>query len=310
MLNTIQPADTKGQRFFTPGMPLKNQTAVLADLIRTAQPDTARVYTISPELAEHIINNLNGSNRKPARAKIAEYVHAMQTRRWPVTGATLVFSKAGFLLDGQHRLLACIQSGIPLTTFCVFNIPDGAFAMIDIGRKRSNTDAFFVAKVANSSVASAATRWIMIHQEDPTFRHLTFTNDELYSYYKQHLDTPLFHECVANAIEIETTSKSLSPAGQRRNYIPAGPTAAYLFLFANKNRKAASQFVGELIAMRLHGKSYIKAIRDRVDANAGRIHEVVRNALMVQAWNAYRGGQRITKQSLKWDWSEDFPNIA
>jgi NADH:ubiquinone oxidoreductase subunit F (NADH-binding) len=40
-------------------MPLNTQTAILGDLIRTAQSDTARVYTISPELAEHIINNIN-----------------------------------------------------------------------------------------------------------------------------------------------------------------------------------------------------------------------------------------------------------
>lgn len=303
------PPVIKAVRFFTPGMELKNQIEILDDLIHTATPDVARVYTITPALAEHIINNLNGSNRKPSKAKIAEYVHAMQTKRWPVTGATLVFSKAGFLLDGQHRLLACIQADMPLTTFVVFNIPDGAFAMIDIGRKRTNTDAFFVAKVANSSVASAATRWLMIHAEDPTFRHLTFTNDNLYSFFKKNLDTPMFHECVAQAVEIEAASRHLSPVGQRRNYCPAGPMAAYLFMFAQKNRKHAAQFAGELMSMHRHGRAYINAIRDRVDANAGRIHEVVRNALFVQAWNSFREGSRAAKQSLKWDWSEDFPAI-
>jgi hypothetical protein len=299
----------KPVRFFTPAMDLKDQIEILRDLIASATPDVARVYTISPALAEHIINNLNGSNRKPSKPKITEYVHAMQTKRWPVTGATLVFSKTGYLLDGQHRLLACIQANMPLTTFVVFNIPDGAFAMIDIGRKRTNTDAFFVAKIANSNVAAAATRWIMIHEQDPTFRHLTFTNDEMYSYYKQNLDNALFHECVTHAVEIEASTRALSPAGQRRNYCPAGPMAAYLYFFMMKNRKQASQFVGELVNMQRHGRVYIKAIRDRMDANSGRIHEVVRNALLVQAWNAFREGGRVSKQLMKWDWSEDFPVI-
>jgi hypothetical protein len=221
----------------------------------------------------------------------------------------LVFRKTGYLLDGQHRLLACIQANMPLTTFIVFNIPDGAFAMIDIGRKRTNTDAFFVAKIANSNVAAAATRWIMIHDQDPTFRHLTFTNDEMYIYYKQNLDNALFHECVTHAVEIEASTRALSPAGQRRNYCPAGPMAAYLYFFMMKNRKQASQFVGELVNMQRHGRVYIKAIRDRMDANSGRIHEVVRNALLVQAWNAFREGGRVSKQLMKWDWSEDFPVI-
>jgi hypothetical protein len=299
----------KQARFFSPGMPLTDQIDVLNELIKSSTPDVARVYTISPALAEHIVNNLNGSNRKPSKAKVLEYVHAMQTKRWPVTGATLVFSKLGYLLDGQHRLLACIQAGVPLTTFIAFNIPDGAFAMIDIGRKRTNTDAFFVAKIANSNVAAAATRWIMIHEKDPTFRHLTFTNDEMYSYYKTNLDNVLFQECVTQAVEIEASTRALSPAGQRRNYCPSGPMAAYLYLFALKSRRQSAQFAGELISMNRYGRVYIKAIRDRMDANTGRIHEVVRNALLVQAWNAFRDGDRVSKQLMKWDWSEDFPVI-
>ena len=311
--NGVAPSTTvpaiKQMRFFTPGMAIQDQIDILNDLIKSSTPDVARVYTISPELAEHIISNLNGSNRKPSKPKVAEYVHAMQTKRWPVTGAALVFSKLGYLLDGQHRLLACIQAGVPLTTFIAFNIADGAFAMIDIGRKRTNTDAFFVAKIANSNVAAAATRWVMIHEQDPTFRHLTFTNDEMYSFYTKNLNNPLFAECVSNAVEIEAATRSLSPAGQRRNYCPAGPMAAYLYFFSLKNRKQASHFVGELLNMSRYGRVYIKAIKDRMDANTGRIHEVVRNALLVQAWNAFRGGDRVSKQLMKWDWSEDFPVI-
>jgi len=297
-------------RYFAPSQNTEEQIEILNLLIETAPPDSARVYTISPALAEHILKNRNGANRKPNAAKIDEYIHAMETKRWPVTGSTIVFSKSGFLLDGQHRLLACIRSQVPLTTFVVFNISDAAFAMIDIGRKRSNVDAFTIARVPNPSTAAAAARWVMIHEDDPMNRGKTWTNEELFEFYKSNLDTPVFHEFVAMALDIEEAGKDKSPGGRRRNYLPAGSLAAYLLIFSKVNRKHAAQFANMLLCNQRHGRAYIQAIRERMDANGGRLHEAVRNALFVQAWNAFRADVRPSKAIFTWNLSGDFPEVA
>ena len=296
-------------RYFTPSQTLEEQIEILDSLINTAPSDSARVYTFTPELAEHILKTRNGANRKPNMRKVDEYVHAMKTKRWPVTGSTVVFSKTGYLMDGQHRLLACIRAKMPLTTFVAFNINEAAFAMIDIGRKRSNVDAFQIARVPNPSIASGAARWIKIHENDPLNRGVTYTNDELFAYYKANLDTPSFHEFVATAIDIEAATKDKSPGGKRRNYLPAGSLAAYLVIFSKINRKHAAQFANQLLCNQRHGRAYINAIRDRMDANAGRLHESVRNALFVQAWNAFRQDVRPSKAVFTWNLSGDFPEI-
>jgi hypothetical protein len=309
MSNTTMLKEQRPLRYFMPGQPLDEQIDILDSLISTAPSDSARVYTISPELAEHILKARNGANRKPNQRKVDEYVHAMRTKRWPVTGSTIVFSKSGYLLDGQHRLLACTRAKVALTTFAAFNISDGSFALIDIGRKRSNVDAFTIQRVPHPGVASSAARWVMIHSTDPLNRGVTYTNDELYSFYKESLDSPIFHNAVAAAVAIEKAGKDRTASGPRRNYLPAGAMAAYLLIFSKINRKHAAEFADLLLNNKGHGRVYITAIRERMDANGGRLHEAVRNALLVQAWNAFRSEVRPSKAIFTWNLSGDFPEV-
>ena len=308
-MNTPLHLNKQPPRYFTPSQNLAEQIEILDSLIDTAPSDSARVYTFTPELAEHILKSRNGANRSPNMRKVDEYVHAMQTKRWPVTGGTIVFGKTGYLMDGQHRLLACVRAKVPLTTFVAFNINDGAFAMIDIGRKRSNVDAFQIARVPHANTASSAARWIKIHESDPLNRGVTYTNDDLFAYYKTNLDTPAFHEFVSLAIDIEEATKGTSLGVKRRNYLPAGSLAAYLLIFSKVNRKQAALFADQLLRNQRHGRAYINAIRDRMDANGGRLHEAVRNALFVQAWNAFRQDVRPSKAIFTWNLSGDFPEI-
>lgn len=306
---SVEPVAAALPRYFTPQQSLSTQIEILSALVSTSPSDVARVYTISPQLAQHILTNLNHSNRRPSSEKIHEYVAAMQAKLWPVTGAALVFGKAGFLIDGQHRLLACVRSGKPLTTFIAFNIHDGAFAMMDLGRKRSNRDMFYTSGVPNSSAACSASRWLMIHESNPLSRSESYTNPQIHGYYVEKLNSPLFHEIVALAIEIERATKQLAPSGRRRNYLPVGCTAAYLLLFAQKNRKQAMAFAQQLLLGTGHGRAYIKVIRERMDANGGRLNETLRNALIVQTWNAYRADIRPSKAIFTWSMDSDFPEI-
>lgn len=309
----IKPAsgnlpNVRPMRHFVPSTPLQQQIEILDNLIATAPSDSARIYTITPDLAEHILRYRNGTNRRPSAGKISEYVDAMRLKRWPVTGASIVFSKSGFLMDGQHRLMAAVQAKVPLTTFIAFNIDDGAFAMIDIGRRRNNVDAFTIARIKEPNPTAKACRWLLVHQNNPTDRGLSYTNDQLYDYFTKKVDQGLMHECVLLALEIERTTKQLA-TGKTRNYIPAGATAALLYLFAQKNKRHMLAFAQEMISYHGHGRAVVKNIKDRIDNNVGRIHDVVRNALIVQAWNAYRNDVRPSKAIFTWTLSEEYPTI-
>ena len=82
------------------------------------------------DMLTSILAELNGGNRKVSSVKVAEYEDAMSVDEWPLTGATIVFGKSGRLLDGQHRLRACVRSGKPFRSYVVFGIDDSAFSFI------------------------------------------------------------------------------------------------------------------------------------------------------------------------------------
>jgi len=58
---------------------------------------------------------------------------------WQATGQGLLFDTRGHLIDGQHRLYACLLSGVSFKTFVVIDVPEkaGLFAYVDNSRPRN-----------------------------------------------------------------------------------------------------------------------------------------------------------------------------
>jgi hypothetical protein len=117
---------------------------------RTTNPPVGPVpltdgwHTITPQMAEDLLRrNPLGANRKANLPTIVYYAMQMKRGEWPKTGQSLIFGINGQLLDGQHRLWACLLSGVPFVTFVVTNVPDHPqlFAYIDNGKVRSAANA-------------------------------------------------------------------------------------------------------------------------------------------------------------------------
>ena len=117
------------------------------------------VHTIMPESAEELLRrNLPGANRKASLSTIIYYAHQMKAGEWPLTGQPLIFDADGKLVDGQHRLWACLLAGVPFTTFVVTDIPTNPrlFAYIDNSRSRSPANALQTAGFNGVSSTIAA----------------------------------------------------------------------------------------------------------------------------------------------------------
>lgn len=289
-------------RYFTSHQSLDEQKAILRGLIERPS-DAARVYTISPELAQFILEEKNGANRKVSATKVSEYIDAMNDKRWPVTGATIVFSKSGFLMDGQHRLLACVRAGVAIKTYVVFGIDDGAFAMMDIGRKRTNVDAFAIAKIPYPQVTAKATRWLAIFDRNPEERGMSMTNDQALRWYEDNIQKQTMADCARRAIAIEKSAKLTNAA------IPAGSTAALLYSFALKSKKDMVEFSNVFSEGKAHGRAVMSCLRGAMERSGGRVHEVYRNAIIILAWNAFRNGKRVTQATLNWSIDDGYPEV-
>lgn len=111
--------------------------------------------TVTPAMAEAWLKD-NPNNRKISRTVVGNYARAMAEGRWKLTPEGLAFSTEGNLLNGQHRLLACIASNTSFQSNISFNVDPSVFPYLDRGKTRSPGDILSIAGYVNTNQLSAA----------------------------------------------------------------------------------------------------------------------------------------------------------
>lgn len=248
-----------------------------------ANPPSGSVkMTITPEMAEQMMR-LNTRNRPVSKTKLAEYLGQMKQGEWHYTGVPVIFSDAGRLIDGQHRLLACIESGQAFVSDVVFNRPDDSFSYIDIGKTRGASDIFAINGVKNSNGIASMARIVWLY--DRGRQNITggmgghLTAAELYEAFLQmeylDLSMPIFHKF------------------QKSRLAPPSLMGAMHHICARKARKAANEFF-EIISDGGPDKSSPAVeMHKRLIRNATAVEKYSREGiagLTLEAWNRYRRG--------------------
>lgn len=99
--------------------------------------------TITPEKARELLAN-NPNNRNLSKPLARKYAADMKEGLWQYNGDPIRVSKEGELLDGQHRLEACVLSGVSFETEMIVDLPAAIMPTIDNGRRRSAGDAIHI----------------------------------------------------------------------------------------------------------------------------------------------------------------------
>jgi hypothetical protein len=284
----------KPTRFTDPNKPVKDQATNLLALIKEP-PENSRILTVTPELAQWILENINTNNRRQRPGKIKAWAAVMAAGDWLLTGDTIKFGKSGALIDGQNRLAACFRGGVPFRTYAAFGIEDRAFNVIDTNSVRSNADTFKMAGVEYDRIVAHAVRWLMIYDGDPLDRSRSIPNTELWDYYQKHVDAEQMRRAARHAYNIKG--------------LPHSALAAHLYLFYHKNAKATKAFATDLEGYQRGGKKLIDRIADLRKQAMGRLHETQVNALFILTWRAYRDNKTVTAKTFKWTETNEYPAI-
>lgn len=295
MSNKVRQVDFTSPRYIDPSAPVGKQLAVLEDLVKNP-PENSRIITFTPPLCQEILDTRNTNNRKRKPARIKRYGEAMANEAWVLSGDTIKFGKSGLLLDGQNRLRACVRSGVKFRTHVVFGIDDQAFIVIDSGKTRTIGDTVFTAGVKYPEIAAPCVRWLMIYEDNPTNRGASFSNQELLQFYRTRLDQD----------QVELAAQRASAV----KGIPRGNLAAHLYLFERKHGPTAKRFSDDLAKGQRAGRKLPDKLHRLRAQNMGRLHEVQVNALIIQAWNAYRAGETLSAKHLNWNENREYPAIA
>jgi len=121
------------------------------------------VQTITPERAAELLRSSFGKiQQRGVKSKVvANLVNAIEGGRWQVTHQGIAIDEDGVVIDGQHRLMAIEQAGIPVEIMVTENVPRSAFTVIDVGAKRTTADSLHIAGFTSTAVLAAAARLVL-----------------------------------------------------------------------------------------------------------------------------------------------------
>lgn len=122
-------------------------------------------HVFTPEEAKRILETKNPSNRRLSQATVRGYVADMLCGNWQLNPDSIKFAANGDLLDGQHRLAACVQSGVPLEAIVTYGASKELMEVLDSGRKRSAADLLKIKGVKNYTKVSTLARAVVAYEE-------------------------------------------------------------------------------------------------------------------------------------------------
>lgn len=97
------------------------------------------IMEVTPDLAANWLE-YNKDNRILKPKAVDRLVVALTEGRYRFNGDAIRFSSDGKLLDSQHRLNACIESGVSFTSVVVWGVEPEAQITMDRGSKRTLID--------------------------------------------------------------------------------------------------------------------------------------------------------------------------
>lgn len=268
--------------------------------IRLSELPTSVAVTITPTLAAQWLSRytLDARENRTVRDKqVSRYARDMAAGLWRLNGETIILGSNGKVLDGQHRLRACVVSNTPFISMVCENVDPAYFATINSGIVRRDADVFYVKGYKNARNHAATVVWLwrypdrMLDQATPS-REESAAIDEAYP------ELPHWIEAAMRAKSV------ISPS------ILAFVACYGARIFGNETSEA---FVQDLIeGIGLNRNSSVRILREKLlGIKTTRDGTYGRSALMaftIKAYNAYANNQPM--QLLKWIKDEPMPQFS
>lgn len=120
---------------------------------------TVKQETVTVAKARKWLGSANEGNRKPRKNVVAGYARDMASGRWAFTADPIRFNGDSKLVDGQHRLMAIIESQTPIKALVVRGLDSESKFCIDTGAKRSLADNLHYLGYTHTTMLASAIRW-------------------------------------------------------------------------------------------------------------------------------------------------------
>jgi hypothetical protein len=112
---------------------------------------------VTPEMAQMLLDR-NWENRLIRKSVVNSYAQAMLRGEWSLNGEYIIISSNGVLNDGQHRLMAVIENGLPVVMGLQFGVERNSRTTLNTGFKRTLADHLTMQGQGNAHLLSATVR--------------------------------------------------------------------------------------------------------------------------------------------------------
>lgn len=261
---------------------------------------TAHVETITPEIAVRMLET-NISNRAIRQPRVNSYAESMKRGKWTLTGEAIkigVPDENGIaeLIDGQHRLWACVESGHAFNTWVMLNVTSDAKTFIDSGLPRSMGDVIGLAGMDHANHRASVARLVLGWREgvlQNTNRwQVVVTRDRVLDFIRENYDAQGEAIRTGSIIRRNTTGSTTA-------------IAAFVFEIRRTNPAKAEEFIQAWITgENLDADSPVRALRQWTmmrTANNKRTENPLYLLTMTRAWNAFLVNGAIRKMIVRKD---------
>lgn len=262
-------------------------------------------FTITPTKAtEWLQFSRKGNEYRLTDRTVDQYAQFMKNGQWHYTGEPIIFGDDELILDGHHRLNACVRAGVPFVTDVIFGRPREAFAYIDSGKVRTTYHIAGIEGVPEPRVSSVAFKWMYRFEHGKLSRQgydLKLPAWAIPEMYQKHPTLPYSVKLVPYGISNFLTIGVSVFLHYYLSTIDATATEQFFERFAVGNNLGDGNPILILRNMLIHRRGIVRnKLRRRDDRD--NLHEI---ALVIKAWNHWRDGKRI--KFLKWQEGEAFP---
>ena len=244
---------------------------------------------ITPERAEQFLAAM-GKNRSPTRRNIKMLTGEMEAGSFRLTGQPLIFDVDGVMIDGQHRCIACIESGVPFWSLVVSGVPKDTFTFLDQGSVRTVGNMLSMDGKGYANVRGSALNYLIMYRQKGTLGEFYASRDlSRRQIAEADNDFPRLEE---SAMMAQKVYGALGGAH--------GLMTALHYAFAEKDRDLADLFFDALASgTGLSVGDPVYHLRARLITEATGKRKGVRAsvadtaAAFINAWNAVRKGKTL-----------------
>jgi hypothetical protein len=278
-----------------------SQGAILPDIQPGRETVDIRIETITPQLAQAYLEK--NKNREIKPGAVSKYARLMKDGSWTLNGEAIKFNGDGSLLDGQNRLLACIEAGVAFQSVVVRGLPTATQETMDQGVVRRAIDHVVLQGHENPYSLTRAAELIWRYRNGGLDSTATASIPETLQMIRE-------EPSLRSSVEFAHTVKT-------NKYFPRFYIAALHFVFSEKaGTDAANTFFQRFAdGVGLEKTDPIWHLRERTLVERANTKKALRQkelfAITIIAFNAWRRGtpMKLLKWATRGKTAQSFPQV-